>query len=263
MKYDFDDAKFRQYFHYGLHYKKDEILDVIIMKSIKEVNAQKIDRRSMNQLEYEIDIIESTYLQFRRFIELMAEDAQVWYNKIKKENVSEEIHQRIKQLEKDNMLKIVVYKPMWGLYITDKDPYYNGDIGLRRYHSLPDWIKNDVFPMLRYLQQLEVANSYQYTSLFMDTKYARNEHANKQEENNKIKTLYTRFMEMVKPSKEDVYQLLGDKITKLQKNSITQNCADYWTLTDLKEHATTEKYRTKVHHCCETIRNLENNEKEQ
>lgn len=263
MEHDFDDAKFRQYFHYGLNYKEDEILDTIIMKTIKEVNAQKIDRKSVNLLEYEINRIESTYLQFKRFIELMSEDAQVWYNKVKKETVSEEIHQRIDQLEKDNVLNIVSYQPMWGLYITNKDPYYNGDIGLRHYDGLPDWIKNDIFPMLRYLQQLEVTNPYQYTSLFMDTQYARNENANKHEENDKIKTVYTKFMEMVKPAKEDVGQLFTNKITKQQETYITQNCADYWTLTDLKEQATTETYKAKVRSCYEMMKTLENNEKEQ
>lgn len=254
MKYDLDISKYKQYFHYGLYFEKNDILDAIIMDSSNEFNSYrrifssyKIDSEKVNVLKEEIDQSEELYLQFRRFIEMTADGEQGWYRKIGKKDVETDVEQRIGELEKGNLINVVTYRPMWGIYITDRWSFDENEyLGVHRFRDIPDWIQQDILPILKYLRQLEKENSYQYASLFMDTKYARSIHCEQGADVEKVKKWYAMFMETVKPAKSDVSQLFGKDLTKEQQQFVCENSADYWTITDLKQQAETEQYRVRL-----------------
>ena len=285
MSCNFDAKKFKQYFHYGLNYEKNDILDSIILNCSKDKDFQSPTGTS-DRLSYQLDVIQSMYVQFKRFIDLTSNHQQQWYQKITKKDVEDEILQRIAELKKNGFVSFIedtplrgIYttggkdfhekrlteisdknladwstnKPLWGTYIT----YPNISQGISKYYQVPSWIREDILSILKYLRELEIENPYQYFSLFMDTKYARIINCENGNGADKTKLLYQKFMDMVKPAKADVYQLFSKKPTTQQENYIQENCADYWTLTDLKQQATSDKYKKKVQQCCEAMQQLE------
>lgn len=258
MDYDFDIAKFKKYFHYGLDYKQEDILDAIIIRCSKVVNNMGFEeiRGNMNELEYTIDMAKGLYVQFIRFIDLAGDKNKHWYKNVNKETIHNEVIKRIGYLKKNDLISVVNYKPIYGIYATDRIVSGNGlgITGMQRYSEIQGWIKDDMMPVLEYLSKLEHKNPYQYNSLFLDTKYARSVNSGNKDSMKKIESLYTSFLEMVKPAKQDVYKALGENISSQDKKKIEENCADYWTITDLKEQAQSEKYKQKVKAQCENIK---------
>lgn len=251
MDCEFDEKKFRQYFHYGLVYDKNDLLDAIIMQSAKNEYSQDRNNRSIDLLKNEVDKSKALYLQFKRFIELTG-----WYKKTIKEQVESDVVQRIEELHKSRMISVVTYMPARGIYVNDRG--FQGDYtGVQRYEDIPVWIKDDVLPILNYLQKLENENPYQYCSLFVDTMYARDINCNQGTKKETIKAFYTTFMEMVKPAMADVKELFDGKMSREQEKYIEENCAHYWTLTDLKQQSKTERYEKKVRSCYERLKELE------
>lgn len=261
MDYNLDIEKFKAYFHYGLKYEQGDILDAIIISCSKNVNKMNLEtvQTNMNRLEYAIDAIKNLYVQFERFIKLTADNNKNWYKKIDKDTVNDVVMQRIEYLKEKDMISVVEYKPMYGIYATDRG--VPTETGMQRYENIPDWIKDDIVPSLEYLSELEQKNPYQYNSLFLDTKYARSINSGNKSSVEKIKSCYTLFIEMAKPAKEDVYQMLGENITRNDKKYIEDNYADYWTITNLKEKAKSDKYIDKVKQQCENIRCQDLNER--
>lgn len=286
MNYSFDTQKFKQYFHYGLNYDKNDILDAIILNCSKDKDFQFPNER-VHRLEYQMDAVKSLYLQFKRFIDLTSNQQQQWYQKLTKKDVESEIMQRISELKSAGFLDYVTYFPMSGLYTSGGkktsyvklEPNYSmldyltnkplwgvyveeeaNDKGTKRLNSIEKWIREDILPILKYLHKLEIENPYQYCSLFMDTKYARIMNCEGGYGSDKTKVLYQRFMDMVKPAKDDVYQFFPNKPTQEQEDYMRKNCADYWTVTDLKQQSKSDKYMQKVQHCFKTIQELEERE---
>ena len=256
MSNQLDVSKYKQYFHYHLNYEKNDILDAIIMDSSEEFKKSKMDRKKVNLLKEEVERSKDLYLQFQRFIELVA-SKKGWYKKIGKKDVATDIEKRIEELQKSNLINVVSYQPMWGIYITDREVFEAGEyLGIHRFSDIPDWIKNDILPILKYLRQLEEENPYQYCSLFMDTKYAITLTDKKEKEAEKIKAMYGMFMEMVKPAQNDVIQFFEGKMTKEEQQLVQDNCVDYWTITDLKQQAKTDKYEKKVQDCYCNLRKI-------
>ena len=251
MDDNFDAQKFKQYFHYGLNYDKNDILDAIILNCSKDKDFQ-FPKERIHRLEYQMDAVKSLYLQFKRFIDLTSNQQQQWYQKLTKKDVEDEVMQRISKLKSAGFLDYVTYVPMDGLYTSGR-----GDKGMQKFSNLESWIREDMLPVLKYLHKLEIANPYQYCSLFMDTKYARIMNCEGGYGSDKTKVLYQRFMDMVKPAKDDVYQFFPKKPNKQQEDYMQENCADYWTVTDLKQQSKSDKYIQKVQHCFETIQGLE------
>lgn len=265
MDYNFDIAIFEKYFHYGLNYDKNDILDAIIIKSSDVVNAWDSDVENLetNHLECTINMIKNLYIQFERFINLPSDTSNKWYSKVNQDTVNGVVMQRIQELKKNHWISVVTYSPMYGIYINDRALSFekNELTGRKREEGIGDWIKKDIVPILIYLAELETTNPYQYDSLFLDTKYARNKSVGNIENLAKVKSLYTAFMEMVKPAREDVSELFEGKLTLAQENYIKENCADYWTITDLKQQAKTNQYEKKVRNCYKSVKSLENDER--
>lgn len=267
MSNNFDIDKFKKYFHYGLEYEQEDILDGIIIRCSKDINKMNLKamHTNMNNLEYTMDVIKNVYVQFERFIKLTADDSKYWYKKVSKDDVNDLIMKRIEYLKKNNLICVVTYKPMYGIYTTDRStPPNNYNLvttGLQRYENIPKWIRDDMVPILLDLAQLEQENPYQYNSLFLDTKYARSINCGNQSNLEKIESVYALFMESVKPAKEDIYNVLEKNISIKDKKHIEANYADYWTITDLKEQAKTDKYMEKVHACYKSIKNLQKGER--
>ncbi len=253
MKNELDVLKYKEYFHYGLNFEKNDILDAILLDTSEEFNAAKIDKEKVYVLEKEIEQSEELYLQFERFIKLTTPHEQKWYRKLTKKDVAPDIEERMQELQKSNQIVVVTYQSSSGIYITDRWSFKPDEyLGIHRWADIEGWIKEDILPILKYLRELEKDNPYQYCSLFMDTQYARNLNAN--QETKRIKELYTLFMEMVKPAKSDVSRLFNRIESEEEKNFIQQNCADYWTITDLKKQAESDKYRQKLYRCCSSFR---------
>lgn len=261
MKHELDYSKYKQYFHHGLYFEKNDILDAIILDTSKEFNASKIDREKVYVLEKEIEQSEELYLQFERFIGLTNPCRQRWYKKLMTKDVVQDIEERIQALKKGNQIVIVTYQEMSGIYITDRESFEPDEyLGIHRWKDIPNWIKNDILPILKYLRELEKENPYQYCSLFMDTQYARN--FNENQKTGRIKKLYSMFLEMVKPAKSDVSQLFNREISEEQEKFMQENCEDYWTITDLKQQAETDKYREKVYKCRSSFKEADTRENE-
>lgn len=259
MNDNFDKEKFKQYFHYGLEYKEEDILDEIIMRSSKivyKMNFEKVNT-DMNELEYTIDMAKNLYAQFVRFINLTDGQNKNWYKNVTKDTVSDTVMQRINKLNKDGLISVVTYDPLYGIYVNDRGGSRIPDLtGLQRYENIPKWIKDDIFPILMYLAETEEKNLYQYNSLFLDTKYARSINSTNCDSMKKIESIYKTFLENAKPAKEDIYSVLGKNISRSQKEYIENNYADYWTITDLKEQVKGDEYKDKVKYQCENIKLL-------
>lgn len=256
MDTNFDKTKFKEYFHYGLDYKNEDIFDAVIMESISKVNKINFSSNEIDKIGLIIDMAENLYVQFFRFVELAADESKNWYQSVKKDDIEESIENRIDYLKENDLLSVVSYIPMRGIYITDRDAESNrlGITGQQHYQRIPCWIRNEIIPILYYLSSLENTNPYQYTSLFLDTKYARSENCNNTKNMSKVKSLYESFLENVKPAKSDIYRFLGKNISNGVYNYIDNNFPDYWTITDLKESSENEKYFSKVKSQCKEIK---------
>lgn len=265
MNYNFDIETFKKYFHYGLNYNKEDVLDSIIIRSSDIVNGWNlgINNPERNNLESAIDMIKDLYVQFERFVNLPLDTSNKWYSKVNQDTVNDTVIQRIQDLKKDNLISVVTYNPMYGIYINDRLSLFDKNelTGRQREENIADWIKEEIVSMLINLAELEKNNPYQYDSLFLDTKYARNINAGNKENARKVKSAYTAFMELVKPAKEDVNKLFSEKLTKEQENYMKENCADYWTITDLKQQSKTDKYEQKVQICYQDIKSLAKDER--
>lgn len=253
MDIKLDETKFKQYFHYGLDYKKEDLLDSIIFEASREKNKANDD--NTNNLEETIKFAKNLYVQFVRFIDLASEKNKNWYRSVNSETVTSEIMERIDFLEENNLIYIVNYEPFYGIYISDRDPGTKklGMSGADRNKQIPNWIKKDILPILKYLSNLEYENPYQYNSLFLDTKYARSINNYNDEATKKIKSIYKTFLAMVKPAKSDMYNFFGKNISKDMESYIQNNYPDYWTVTDLKEQVMDDKYSEKIKKHCKNI----------
>lgn len=259
MKHQLDVEKYKQYFHYGLQYNQDELLDAIIISTSKDVHKLNFERIDfgMNRLQYTIDAIKRIYVQFERFINLAEGNNPNWYTSVNKDTVNDVVMDRVWFLHNTRLAYLIDRDWFYGIYPTDRgmSAAYGGITGMQRYGNLPSWMKDDVVPILRYLAELEEVNPYQYESLFMDTKYARCVNSGQWGNSEKVKTMYGMFQEKARVPKRDLAAVLGQNISFNDMQYIDLNYSDYWTITDLQEKAKTDSYRQKLYQHCDQIRN--------
>ena len=261
VKHKLDVEKYKQYFHYGLQYDQDEILDAIIISTSKDVHKLNFEKMEtdMNRLGYTIDAIKRIYVQFERFINLASSNNPNWYNSVNKDTVNDAVMNRVWFLHNTRLAYLIDRDYFYGIYPTDrgKSDAYGGITGMQRYGNLPSWMKEDVVPILRYLAELEEENPYQYESLFMDTKYARCINSGQWGNSQHLRSMYTIFEEKARLPKGDIYAVLGPNLSSDDREYIEANYVDYWTITDLKEQAKTDGYRQRLYQHCDQIRNRE------
>ena len=59
-----------------------------------------------------------------------------------------------------------------------------------------------------------------------------------------------------------LFRSFNREISEEQEKFMQENCEDYWTITDLKQQAETDKYREKVYKCRSSFKEVDTRENE-
>lgn len=206
---------FEKYFFYGME-NKDEVVKWIIVNGAKMLtNIHRAKKFELEKDGYEKDkqTILELIVQLERFTSLHddSEDRQYFYEDINpnSKKVQQMFNQHFSEIEKSRAISCVKYTDFSGIFfathgytkeVQEKYGIYSGEQYLNKLRkSVESAWGEDVFNILWYLNELEKENSYEYYSLFLDTKYARAINRNRTEmgderEIHEIRNVYRKFL---------------------------------------------------------------------
>lgn len=184
---------FMKYFFFGLE-NKQEIIKLIILYVAKNVtHEQKLLYDDRNEpitfYELEKNMIKDLIVQLERFTTLHdIPNTNYFYDSIQIDSreIEDLYNSNLNELKEQWAIVPCTYRPCSALYFTDRVSkevvverdgkevtyyfeHYTGEERLQMIHPFA----KEVYPMLKYLQDLEKKSKIEYYSLFLDCKYAR------------------------------------------------------------------------------------------
>ena len=215
MKNQLNRDNFEKYFFYGLG-NKDQVVKWIIMQTAKELEGthKEADKEGEKpRYEQDKEAMLELIVQLERFTSLHDdhENRQYFYDgiNIESEQVNEMFNRNAEEIKSHSALSFMKDRKFTGILVNthtyapeirEKYQQYNGEQYLQELATDPNtaWGK-EVYDILCYLKELEGENSYEYYSLFLDSKYARainrirTEHGDEREIH-EIRNVYRKFL---------------------------------------------------------------------
>ncbi len=211
MKNKLNKDNFEKYFFYGME-NKDIVVKWIIINITKQLEGTHTSLDNDNEKKrYELDkeAILELIVQLERFTSLHdnSENRKYFYQDINTESLSvnKMFNKNLQDIKDVGAISTVIYPNFSGIFFNshpypEKHNLYTGQQYIEQLRNNPDtsW-GEEVFDILNYLLELEKENTFNYYSLFLDSKYARAIDRNRNgitddREIHEIRNVYRKFL---------------------------------------------------------------------